>query len=261
MYDLPYIQQDNDVLWLEIATRLKEAGEEDVPLALTRTLPLKQVWEHPRLLLAQTCGYPLVTSLLNKVKLVATPRYNCQGCSGSSHSAAIIVRADDARARLAEFKGSHCVVNDITSNSGMNLLRNSIAPLANREKFFETVSETGSHAVSLEAVADSTADIAAIDCITFAHLRRAKRELCTAVRVLGWTESSPGLPLITASWTDDSSIALMRSILQEIMIDTSLKGVRQSLFLDGFDVLDLADYEPIGLMQRRAQDLGFPQLK
>ena len=50
----------------------------------------------------------------------------------------------------------------------MNLFRAAIAPLAGGRPFFSEVIVTGSHAASLEAVADGNAPgLAAIDCVTF----------------------------------------------------------------------------------------------
>jgi hypothetical protein len=46
---------------------------------------------------------------------------------------------------LDDLRGGRCAVNDLGSNSGMNLLRAEIAPLANGKAFFKSVLVTGSH--------------------------------------------------------------------------------------------------------------------
>ncbi len=74
MYDLPHLQTANNALWRAIAARLTAGGIQDVPQGLSRGIPVADLWQHPKLLLAQSCGYPLVTSLRNAVKVVATPR-------------------------------------------------------------------------------------------------------------------------------------------------------------------------------------------
>ena len=70
MYDLPGLEAANDALWRAVATRLTASGIEGVPPELSRTIPVAALWRHPRLLLAQSCGYPLVTSLRRVVKVV-----------------------------------------------------------------------------------------------------------------------------------------------------------------------------------------------
>jgi hypothetical protein len=52
-----------------------------------------EVWTDPRLLLAQTCGYPYVMALKEKgIRVVATPLYDaphceCTGTAATSSSA------------------------------------------------------------------------------------------------------------------------------------------------------------------------------
>ena len=88
----------------------------------------------------------------------------------------------------------------------MNLLRSAIAPLADRTQFFSSVIESGSHRRSLRMVATGQADIAAIDCITLAHLRQHDPALVNAVRILTWSPAAPSLPLITASSSSSEMI-------------------------------------------------------
>ena len=78
MYDLPELRAANDTLWQAVAAGLVDHGIEGVPLGLTRGGPLLTLWRDPRLLLAQSCGYPLETSLRDAVKVVAIPRYRAQ---------------------------------------------------------------------------------------------------------------------------------------------------------------------------------------
>ena len=95
MYDLPELRTANDMLWQAIVARLTDAGVDAVPRSLTRNVPLYVLWRDQRLLLAQSCGYPLVRSLQNAVVVVATPRYSALGCEGSSYRSVIVVAATD----------------------------------------------------------------------------------------------------------------------------------------------------------------------
>ena len=51
-------------------------------------------------------------------------------------------------------------------------------------------------------------DVAALDCVSFAHLRRFEGALAAGLRVVAWSPDSPSLPLITARTTDASSVTL-----------------------------------------------------
>jgi len=260
MYDLPELEAANDRLWAAIAERLRAKGVGGVPEQLTRTGALEAIWTDPNLLLAQTCGYPLVASLGERVRVVATPRYGAPGCDGALYRSALVVRAGDPASGLADLRGRRAAVNDLASNSGMNLFRAEVAPLAQGAPFFEAVTITGAHAASVEAVAAGEADVAAIDCVTWAHLQRLRPRTTNCLRILSWTMSAPGLPLIAAATMDAEVITALRQALAEIARDPKLVDVRETLLLDAFEVLVEGAYEAILALERDAIAQGYPIL-
>lgn len=135
MYDFDFIASANDELWAAMATRLGEAGVE-APKRLTRGPDLDAQWRNPRLVFGQTCGYPYVTRLKGTVALIAAPIYAFPGCEDASHRSFIIRRASDPRRGLAEFRGATAGLNARDSNTGMNLFRAALAPLAGGAPFF-----------------------------------------------------------------------------------------------------------------------------
>lgn len=260
MYDFGRLAAANDALWQAIAARLTAAGLDGVPVHLDRSLPLDRLWQDPRLLLAQTCGYPLMTSLLGRVRLVATPRYRAFGCDGPEHGSALVVHAEDYTSDLAGLRGRRCAANQRHSNTGMNLLRAAVADVADRKPFFRSVAWTGSHRASLAMVAAGEADLAAIDVVTLAQLGRTEPQLTNQVRVLVWTEATPGLPLITSTETDDRTIELLRAALFEIASAPDHAALRDELLLDGFDLVPETAYRSILALEQRAIDLRYPHL-
>jgi ABC-type phosphate/phosphonate transport system substrate-binding protein len=260
MYDFADLQAANDAVWQVVAAALHAAGHRSVPSALDRGRTIDQLWQDPGLVLAQSCGYPLMTSLLGRVRLVATPRYRAAGCSGASWGSALVVRADDASSDLVALRGRRCAANQPHSNTGMNLLRAAVAELADGRPFFRSVAWTGSHRGSLALVADGAADLAAIDAVTLAHLGRIEPDLVRRTRILGWTEATPGLPLITAGDTDDATIEIMRQALGRIATEPTYAWIRDTLLLDGFERVPEADYDHVLALERRAIALGYPVL-
>jgi ABC-type phosphate/phosphonate transport system substrate-binding protein len=260
MYDLPELEAAHDALWAAIAVRLVADGVEGVPERLTRDAPVEAIWTDPRLLLGQTCGYPLITSLQGRVQVVATPRYSAPGCDGAAYRSAVVVREDDPAQGLADLRGRRAAVNDLASNSGMNLLRAQIAPLAQSAPFFAAVTITGAHALSLAAVAGGEADVAAIDCVTLAHLHRLRPRATQGLRVLAWTMAAPGLPLVTAAATDAAQVAALRRALAAAAHDPALAPARAQLQLEGFEILPEGAYDAISALERGAVDRGYPIL-
>ncbi len=260
MYDFPELADAHDALWAGLARRLTEAGIAGAPAALTRGLEAHAVWRHPHLLLGQGCEYPLAKSFVAEIRFVATPRYRVPGCDGACYRSAIVVRIDDPAAGLADLRGRRCVINERDSNSGMNLFRAAIAPFAGGAPFFGAVTLSGAHLRSAERVASGEADVAALDCVSFAHFQRIIPETASKLRVLAWTPASPSLPLITARTTDGATLASLRAGLQAVAADPTLERARARLFLDGFDVDSTQDFTAAVELEKAAERLGYPQL-
>ena len=259
MYDFPELAAANDALWRAIAERLKARGVE-VPESLTRGGDLMAPWRDPGLVFGQTCGYPLMTSLSDAVVLLATPEYDFPGCHGAEHMSFIVCPTHDERRDLAAFRGGVAAVNAWDSNTGMNLFRAAIAPLANGRPFFADVLVTGSHAASLAAVAEGQAALAAVDCVTFGLLRRHRRTLVDRIAVMAETPASPGLPFIASARLPEPTVAAVRDALLEALSDPDLAEARAALGIGGARVLTAADYQRILDLERDAAAAGYFKL-
>ncbi len=260
MYDFPPLREAHDALWASLARRLTDAGIDGVPPTLTRSMGHVASWLDPGLLLGQACEHPLAISFPGRVRLVATPHYDAPGCEGARYRSAIVVRAADAAAGLQDLRGRRCAVNEPDSNSGMNLLRAALAPIAGGGRFFGSVSFSGSHLESATRVADGRADVAAIDCVSFAHMRRLYGDLAAGLRVLAWTPASPCLPWITARSTDDTTLAVLRHALAGIVTDPALAEVRAQLLLTGFSLAPDESYGEVLSLARAAAEAGYGAL-
>lgn len=261
MYSLPEVRPAAEAWWQGLARACRAEGLEEVPAALDWPEDPKTNWRAPDLLLSQTCGYPLMTELQGAVRVVATPCYDAEGCSGPFYSSVLIVREDDEAKTLAELRGRRAAYNAGDSQSGYNVLRALIAPLAGGDAFFESTVETGSHAASIAAVAEARADLAAIDCVTFALHRKYKPEAVAGLRVLQHGPPTPGLPYVTAAGRSEEDLLRLREALYEALADPGLKDARAALLISGAAVLPESAYEALVAMQQEALALGYPQLR
>jgi ABC-type phosphate/phosphonate transport system substrate-binding protein len=258
MYDFPELREPHDEFWGALAERLGAAGLKDVPRALTRGASLRAVWGNDRLLFGQGCEYPLAKGFGDPVRVVAHPVYSATGCEGARYRSAIIVRGEG---NITGLRGRRCVVNELDSNSGMNLLRAAVAPLAQGGRFFGSVVVSGSHLRSVEMVASGEADIASIDCVSFAHFQRFYPALVSGVRVLSWTASSPSLPYIAAGAANDATVEALRAALADVFDDIGLAPVRERLSLRGVDLAPAAGFGEVLALERQAADAGYPVLR
>jgi len=252
MYDFPWTVEANDAFWAEMRDRLRAAGIA-APNTLTRGVALPEVWRSRELLFGQTCGYPYWTGLRDTVEILAAPIYNFPGCEGPTHCSFLVVRADDPRETLAAFRNARAAANSHDSNSGMNLFRATVAPLADGRPFFAGVTLTGAHAASLAAVADGAADIAAIDCVSFALLQQGRPSMTAKVRVLGRTPSSPALPFIASRAIPPKTLAALRAALTEAADQPTL-GLRGVAFPSA------ETYARVAELEHDAAALGYPTL-
>jgi ABC-type phosphate/phosphonate transport system substrate-binding protein len=261
MYDFPELIATHDALWQFLAARLRQLGLSDVPAGLTRDLGHTQTWQHPGLLLGQGCEYPLAKSFSTHIRVIGTPRYSAPGCEGSCYRSAVVVRSADAADSLRALRGRRCIINERDSNSGMNLLRAIVAPVAGGRTFFSSVAISGSHRESVARVVAGEADVTALDCVTLAHLGRLQPQLTAGLRILCWTPASPCLPYITASAQSDPTVQALRTALQDVFTDPALATLRDTLLLTGIDFETDASFDRVLRLERSAAELGYPELR
>ncbi|RWX80959.1 phosphate ABC transporter substrate-binding protein [Neorhizobium lilium] len=247
-------------LWCFLRDFLRREGSRDVPDELDRQFGYNDAWMQPNLLLAQTCGFPYVKSLRNRVRLVATPCYSYPGCASPSMRSFIITRKAAAISSLEDLRGLTAAVNTPDSNSGMNLFRAAIAPIAGGSRFFGRVVQTGGHVESIAAVADGRADCAAIDCITYGHMQRFAPERLRNIVVIAQTAEGPGLPFITRGTASDQDVHVLRAALDAAILESSLAATRDILALEGFAHLIDSDYDVLLSFETEAERFGYPQI-
>ena len=243
MYDWPELRAATDQWWQGIARHLA------VDIPLSRLPHAIEAWQRPDLLLAQTCGYPFTHGLKGRVKLVATPHYDADGCDGANYRSILFAR--EARP-LREFRGLRAAVNTPDSMSGMLALKLVFASHAEDGRFFGSVVETGSHLNSLEAVREGRADVCATDCVCVALAKRHRPQALDGLVEIARSPAVPGLPLITQS----GDVQLLRSALQMAFADPDLAHARADLLLSGYSVLEPSAYDRIIALEAQMEEQG-----
>lgn len=260
MYDFPALREAHDRLWSALARGLEDRGVTPMPRQLTRSLSHRQTWMHPGLLFGQACEYPVAKSFEERLTILATPRYDAPGCTGTFYRSAIVTRADEPAKALEEMRNRRCVVNEPDSNSGMNLFRAALAPLAAGARFFQSVRLSGSHRASLDLVAAGEADVTAVDCVTLAHLQRLEPELTSRLRVIDWTPASPCLPFVSSRRTNGVTLTALRAALADVFSDPELAPTRELLFLESVDLSPDTTFGRVRELEVEAHHWRYPVL-
>jgi ABC-type phosphate/phosphonate transport system substrate-binding protein len=216
-------------------------------------------WRSDNLLLSQTCGFPLMT-LLPDVQVVGGFHYSAPGCVGPLYRSLIVVREEDKQQQLVDFRARRVVCNSDDSQSGYNALLKMIAPLAVGGLFFSHALMSGSHRQSLTELQNGRADIAAIDCMTWALVQRHHPELSKGLVVIDQSPLAPGLPLITSRHTPPVLLAQLRNALTALVNEPASRPFCEALFISGFSPLQREDYSVLLDWRNAAAALGVSRL-
>ncbi len=184
---------------------------------------LETLWRHPGLLLSQTCWGPMIeTDLQSHVCVVAQPDYSgVEGGRGTYYSSAIVMRSERtgtpappdgaAVVPLDLLHGARFAFNDLHSLSGRLGLKADLEAAGEALTIFSEQIETGGHRFSVRAIAEGRADVAAIDCRSWA-LALMHEPGAQTLRAVGWTACRMGLPLIMAPALRDLQDALRSAL-------------------------------------------------
>ena len=213
---------------------------------------LYELWLAPDLFFAQTCGYPLTHRLKDRVTLVATPCYSAEGCVGPNYLSVIVTRKDSDIRSLDDVAGKVAAINGYDSQSGWNALRHSLIGKGAPSR----IVETGGHRRSVAAVREGRADIAAIDCVTYANLQALVPHEVAPLRVIARSASAPSLPYITRRDISAADLQKLREGLQAAVADPALAEARSAMLIAGIEILPLQAYDRLLEMEREADRAG-----
>ncbi len=187
-------------------------------------LDYHKLWLHPALLFAQTCWGPMELGLSNHVQVVGQPSYDAyEGGQGELYSSALVMRTGEgpearspadgeALLPLDLIRGKRFAFNSLDSMSGAIGLTRDLEAQGESLDIFASCSQSGGHRGSIVAVAEGKADIAAIDCESWALAQRFE-PAARKVAIVGWTARRKGLPFITARTTPEKTVRAMREAL------------------------------------------------
>jgi hypothetical protein len=224
MYDGLIPTSDTDLFW----SLFCKHSELETPPQLNRTISCRDAWTSgTNLMISQSCGYPVVKKYNDYVKLVGTPIYAAEGCSGPHYSSAIIASSNTKSLYDILTTGSVTIaINSFDSFSGWLLLLSAIADCMSgtdidMQHIISKIIVTGAHVQSMAAVRDGIADIAAIDCVTLALTKKHCSHLAEGLYTIGWSQPAPALPYITHIDASHDFVQSLRSALKNALSDCS----------------------------------------
>ncbi len=233
MYPFEPVRGATDSLWSVVRWHLGWG-----PPSLEWEVLAPEVWRHPDLLLAQTCGWPLVNQLADEVAVVGTFDHDVPGAADGTYRSVLIGSGLCAFEELRDHAGVVVAVNAADSLSGWVSLQHAWGDVP------PAIVETGSHLESIRAVAEGRADVASIDAVTWALISSFEPLLVSALTVVGSGPRVPCLPIVVPLRHGEHVDAL-RAAFTAAVADPALASACAALRIRGFVPLDLADYLPL----------------
>lgn len=229
MYDWPECADETRGYWQRIENGLRAKGFREAVKYIRSGLGEgpDNLLSVPDLLLSQTCWGPISRGVTPPLTILAQPDYSdFVGGSGPFYRSAIIATGSDdnlavpapdkAALPMETMRTARFAFNDKTSLSGLLAVQEDFsAATGENAVFYQTAMVSGGHQNSVRMVANGTADIAAVDCRTWA-LACKYEPAAKGVHIIGWTAQRMGLPYVCSPRIDPERVAVLRSVLVEM---------------------------------------------
>lgn len=229
MYDMPEYRSQTDALWKSIQSGLHKRG---IDLLVDFYRPetdhdAEILLAHPRLLFSQTCWGPISCGLAPDLHILAQPDFSpYPGGEGPLYRSAIIAtgrgintappQGRGGQIPVEKLTGKRLAFNDRASLSGyLAITADMTSATGQRKAFYSHGEHSGAHRHSVQMVAAGKADVAAIDCRTWAMLQ-GHEPAVKNVHVIGWTQARKGLPYVCSPKIEDDLKAFMTETLVEL---------------------------------------------
>jgi ABC-type phosphate/phosphonate transport system substrate-binding protein len=253
MYDLEELRPATVALRDELAAGLTRAGwpAAGVDLENPTHLVLEDHWRSPDVGVSHTCGLPVAEPLRGQVHVLGTFRWLGVTDANGRYASAILVPARSRVRGLSELTWARPAVNAFESLSGWASLGAALAGAGLDHLVLGRPLVTGSHVASVAAVAAGWADVAAVDAVTLALLRRYRPAAVDGVRVIAVGPRIPATPLITCR-DPKLAPALLRDVVRGALAEPSLRPHLGALGITGFVEFDESAFASVTALARRA---------
>jgi ABC-type phosphate/phosphonate transport system substrate-binding protein len=233
MYPFEPLRGSFNSLWTAVRSHLGWG-----PAALEWGVMTPDVWQHPDLLLAQTCGWPLVTRLRDDFVVVGAFDFDVPGAADGRYRSVLVSRHHASLDGLRARPGVVAAMNAPDSLSGWISLQ---AAWGSEP---EAVVETGGHIGSIRSLAAGTTDVASIDAVSWALISSIEPELVRGLFVVGSGPLVPCLPVVVPL-RYASRVAELRAAFSAAVADPSASEACAELHIRGFVPFDLENYLPL----------------
>ena len=223
-------------------------------------LPLSELWSRDDLACAFMCGLPFMHAKPRPKAVAAPIPRNAPVPGRAVYATRLIVRAESSFTRLEDTFGCRLGYTVEDSHSGCNALRHHLLPYrrARGEALYRaSVGPLTTPRRVIDALLADEIDIGPLDSYALDLMLHHEPELAGRIRIVASTDAAP-IPLLVASpqYSDDIVAALHDALLR-VGEAPDCAELRDRLCLDGFALVDAADYAMIARWEDEAIAAGY----
>lgn len=231
MYSLGGVRSGYQRLWDAVVSEVPS-----LPGTLEWPDDVHATWADDDVVVKQTCGWPLVTRLDRTVRVVGAFEHDVPGAVGHHYRSVIVANRAGGP---ADFAAAVPGVNAFDSLSGwVSLVAWSGRP---EQSLRSRAIESGSHVATLRMLRAGDVELASIDAVTFAHVKRHSPALLTGLEVVGEGPLVPTLPVVVPA-ADHDLVGPIRSAFESAVTSELLADTCRDLRVTGFAALGIDDY-------------------
>lgn len=228
-YPFDEIKEQYDIFWGLLRDALLEK-KIDAPEKLSPPENFRIHWASSRdLLLSQCCGYHIATKA-QQLEVIGAPDFMLDNLSPGEYRSIIITRKSQKGNALEDFLGCRAAFNEDQSFSGHTALLRAL-PLNLVQPNVFKMEPSDSHQLSMQAVADGKADVAAIDEISFRLITNERPDLKKKLRIISYTENVAAPPYVTSSNRPAEEIDVIRDTLVSVSRTEEAKSALKSMYI------------------------------
>src|SRR5262245_20936065 len=218
-------------LWAAVRARAPWA-----PADLNWNGAVQDHWVDPNCVVAHACGWPVATTLSPTVVVAGAFTLALPEADGHRYRSVLVANRSGPLQSFVT-PATTVAVNSDDSLSGWVSLR--AATVGTDQPWPGPIRWTGGHLNSVRAVRDGAAELASIDELTWAHIRRQFPDLTDGLHVVGRGPWIPSPPVVTTS----GRVEELRQAFSAAMTDPATRAARAELLLAGFVALESAEYD------------------
>lgn len=203
------------------------------------------------------CGLPYVDKAdladsgmeLLAVPVPSGPRYHGRPVYYSD----VVVRRKSTFESFIDLRGAAFAFNEPRSHSGFNVMRAYLAEIGQRDGYFGSAVESGTHARSVELILSGSIDSAAIDSTVLEWLQDRRADLADELRVVEILGPSPIPPWVVSKKLAAPLRRQIRQIFLHLHSNIPGHAALAHAQLAKFIPAEDRDYDPIRRMARQAE--------